>query len=88
MKKVEGTETTKKTEENLKDIIITLLGNAKQDSVLIMFCKELEASDDKQELAWFCDNRCEFHKTPFELYCFPYSAKYCLREKQKGEKQT
>ena len=61
--------------KTLVDIITELLAKAEQNSILIMFCKELEASEDDNELEWFCNNQCSFHKLPLELYCFPLSVK-------------
>jgi hypothetical protein len=77
MKKAQelGSYEIPKTDENLRKTLLNLIAKAKQDSVLIMFCKELEASNNQKELDYFCNNRCEFHKIPVELYCFPYSVK-------------
>jgi hypothetical protein len=77
-----------KTDENLRATLLKLIGNAQQDSVLIMFCKELEASGNQKEIDYFCNNCCEFHKLPLELYCLPHSTKAKLSVNVKGENGT
>jgi len=71
-----------KTRENLRRILLTLIANSVQDSIILMFCTELEVSDNSEELEHFCNHNCEFHKLPLELYCFPHSAKEELKEKK------